>query len=183
MADDLDPLIDQLPALRRYALALTRDESQADDLVQDALLRGHEHRRGLRPGGNLRAWLFSILRNAFLDQSRAQGARRRREAQAAALAPQAMDAPQDAAVRLGQLRAAFLDLPPDQREALALVAVEGLTYAEAARLAEVPMGTLMSRVARARQALRDFEDGRTRGDGAGRAAALKLVGGRDADSA
>lgn len=177
MADDLDPLVDQLPALRRYALALSRDESEADDLVQEALLRGHQHRRGLRPGGNLRAWLFSILRNAFLDRSRAQASRRRREAQAAALTPQAMDAPQDATVRLAQLRAAFLDLPADQREALALVAVEGLTYAEAADLAGVPMGTLMSRVARARKALRDFEEGRPET----KATTLKLVGGRDAD--
>ncbi|MTH34498.1 sigma-70 family RNA polymerase sigma factor [Paracoccus limosus] len=177
MADDLDPLLNQLPALRRYALALSRDESDAEDLVQEALLRGHEHRRSLRPGGNLRAWLFGILRHAFLDRNRAQLSRRRREAQAAALTPRAMDAPQDAAVRLSQLRAAFLDLPPDQREALALVAVEGLTYAEAAALAQVPMGTLMSRVARARKALRDFEDGRAT------TPSLKLVGGRDADDA
>lgn len=178
MADDLDPLVTQLPALRRYALALSRDPSEADDLVQEALLRGHQHRSGLRPGGNLRAWLFSILRNTFLDRNRAQVSRRRREAQAAAMVPQAMDAPQDAAVRLAQLRGAFLDLPTDQREALALVAVEGLTYAEAADLAGVPMGTLMSRVARARKALREFEEGRP----GAKAATLTLVGGRDADA-
>ena len=69
-----------MPALRRYALALTRNQADADDLVQEALLRGHEGRRSFRPGGNLRSWLFSILRNAFLDRSRSRKAEARREA-------------------------------------------------------------------------------------------------------
>ncbi|ARC35016.1 RNA polymerase subunit sigma (plasmid) [Paracoccus yeei] len=176
--DDDAPIQAQMPALRRYALALTRNQADADDLVQEALLRGHEGRRSFRPGGNLQSWLFSILRNAFLDRSRSRKAEARREAEVAAHAPLSMDAPQDAAVRLSQLRAALMMLPDEQREALTLVAVEGLTYAEAAALAGVPVGTLMSRVSRARAWLREFEDGGTaQGDGP----ALKLVGGRDAD--
>lgn len=188
MPTDPDPILDQMPALRRYALALTRNPTDADDLVQEALLRGHQNRRGFRPGGNLRAWLFSILRNAFLDRNRARQAEARREAAVAMITPQAIEAPQDAQVRLTQLRAAFLTLPQDQREALSLVAVEGLTYAEAAQLAGVPLGTLMSRVARARANLRAFEDGHEANgdsggpDGPARAApTLKLVGGRDAN--
>lgn len=175
MTDETDPILSQLPALRRYALALTRDPAEAEDLVQDALLRGHERRRSRRPGDSLRAWLMSILRNRFLDRLRHHRARRRREGEAAAMAPLTMEAPQDAAVRLAQLRAAFMDLAPEQREALTLVAIDGLSYAEAAGIAGVPAGTVMSRVARARAQLRDFEDGR----GAARPA-LKVVGGRDA---
>lgn len=169
-----DAILDQLPALRRYALALSRDEAEADDLVQETLLRGHENRRGIRAGGNLRGWLFSILRNAFVDRHRSRQAERRREAAVAAYAPEAMEAPQEAVLRLAQLRGAFERLPGDQREALALVAVEGMSYAEAAAVAGIPVGTLMSRVARARARLRDFEEGRDR------APVLKLVGGRDA---
>lgn len=179
--DDEAPIQAQIPALRRYALALTRNAADADDLVQDALLRGHERRRSFRPGGNLRAWLFAILRHAFLDRSRARSAEARREAAVAAGAPVAMDAPQDAAVRLSQLRAALMLLPDEQREALTLVAVEGLTYAEAAALAGVPVGTLMSRVSRARAWLREYEDGAVPRPEAGPGPALKLVGGRDAD--
>lgn len=169
-----DPILEQLPALRRYALVLSRDEADADDLVQEALLRGHENRRGFRPGGDLRRWLFSILRNAFLDRSRHRRAETRREAAVAAYAPHVIDAPQDAAVRLAQLRQAFMQLPDEQREALSLIAIEGLSYAEAAAVAGVPVGTLMSRVGRARTRLREFEDGRASPP------ALKLVGGRDA---
>ncbi|MGA0614798.1 sigma-70 family RNA polymerase sigma factor [Paracoccus sp. KR1-242] len=174
MTTEPDPILDQLPALRRYALALSRNDAEADDLVQETLLRGHENRRGIRMGGNIRAWLFTILRNIFLDRLRSRRAERRRHDTLAAIAPQAMDAPQDAAMRLAQLRGAFMDLPDDQREALSLVAIEGMTYAEAAELAGVPLGTLMSRVGRARAQLRAFEEGKTPARG------LKLVGGRDA---
>ena len=169
-----DPILDQLPALRRYALALSRNAAEADDLVQETLLRGHENRRGIRLGGNVRGWLFAILRNVFLDRLRMNRAEARRRDALATIAPEAMDAPQDAAIRLAQIRAAFMELPDEQREALSLVAVEGLTYAEAAELAGVPLGTLMSRVGRARAQLRAFEEG------SARPRALKLVGGRDA---
>lgn len=173
MTREPDPILDVMPALRRYAVALSRDEAEADDLVQDALLRGHEARRSFRPGANLRVWLFAILRNAFLDRRRRRAAESRRDDAAAVLAPLSIDAPQEAAVRLAQVREAFLRLPEDQREALSLVAVEGLTYAEAAAVAGIPIGTLMSRVARARAELRAFEEGRGRGRN------LKVVGGRD----
>lgn len=172
---DPDPITQELPALRRFALALSRDHAEADDLVQEALLRGHERRASFRAGGNLRSWLFAILRNAFIDRKRQRLAETRREAAVTAHAPTAIPAAQEAAVRLGQLRAAFLDLPEDQREALSLIAIEGLTYAEAADVAQVPLGTLMSRVARARASLRAFEDG------TGQTRGLRIVGGRHAE--
>lgn len=170
-----DPILDLLAPLRRYAFALTRDRAEADDLVQDALLRGHEQRRQLSPGKAPGPWLRAILRNRFLDRRRHDQAQSRREAQFAQLTPQAHDAPQDDALRLSQLRGAFLDLPDDQREALALIAVEGLSYAEAGQLLGIPPGTVMSRVSRARARLRAFEDG------APARPALKIIGGRDAE--
>ncbi|PZQ47564.1 MAG: RNA polymerase subunit sigma [Rhodovulum sulfidophilum] len=174
MTRDAPPIADHLPALRRFALALTRDADRAEDLVQEALLRGHERRHSHRRSGSLKSWLFSILRNAFIDHRRGRLAEARREGEIANLAPISIDAPQEAVVRLGQVRVAFLALPEDQRRALSLIALEGLSYAEAARVADVPIGTLMSRVARARAGLRAFEEG------APVARGLRVVGGRDA---
>lgn len=122
----------------------------------------------------MKGWLFAILRNVFIDRRRSRQSQARREAAVAAHAEVMVDAPQEAALRLSQLREAFFLLPDDQREALSLVALEGLTYAEAAQLTGVPLGTLMSRIGRARAALRAFEAGEN-------PAALKLVGGRDAN--
>ena len=171
-----DPILDLLTPLRRYAFALTRDRAEADDLVQDTLLRGHEQRRQLAPGKAPGPWLRAILRNRFLDRRRSDQAQARRDGQFAALTPQAVEPPQEHALRLAQLRQAFLDLPEDQREALALIAVEGLSYAEAGTILGVPPGTVMSRVSRARARLRDFEDGVT----ADRPP-LRLIGGRHAE--
>ena len=153
MPEKTDPIAAQLPSLRRYALSLTRDAAEAEDLVQDALLRGHEQRRTYRTGGDLRAWLFSILRNRFVDHHRSRAAQSRREAEHAAMTPLAIEAPQEASIRLAQLRGAFMDLPAEQREALSLVAIEGLSYAEAAAMLELPIGTVMSRLHRARRSL------------------------------
>lgn len=171
-----DPILALLTPLRRYAFALTRDRAEADDLVQDALLRGHEQRQQLAAGKAPGPWLRAILRNRFLDRRRQAQSEGRREADYAKLSPQVVDAPQDSALRLSQLRRAFLDLPEDQREALELVAVEGLSYAEAGAVIGVPPGTVMSRVSRARAWLRAFEDGE-----APRKPSLKLVGGHDAE--
>lgn len=177
-----DPILDLLAPLRRYAFALTRNRAEADDLVQDALLRGHERRRQLAEGKAPGPWLRAILRNLYLDRRRRGQSDTRREAAYAELNPTAIEAPQDSALRLSQLRRAFLDLPDDQREALELVSIEGLSYAEAGALTGVSPGTVMSRVSRARSRLRAFEDGGAEeGGGAGRKPALKLVGGHDAE--
>lgn len=171
-----DPILALLTPLRRYAFALTRDRAEADDLVQDALLRGHEQRRQLAEGRAPGPWLRAILRNRFLDRRRQAQSETRREAAYAEISPQVVDAPQDSALRLSQLRRAFLELPEEQREALQLVAVDGLSYVEAGALIGVPPGTVMSRVSRARAQLRAFEEGQPL-----RRPPLKLVGGQDAE--
>jgi RNA polymerase sigma factor (sigma-70 family) len=149
----------QLASLRRYARSLTRNETDAEDLVQDALVRAYERRSAFRPGGNLRGWLMSILHNAFIDKTRSSRAEQRRLDALADLSEEAVEAPQEHATRLAQVREHFNALPDEQRAAIHLVAVEGLTYAEAADALDIPVGTLMSRLGRARAALRAFEDG------------------------
>ncbi|AGT09804.1 sigma-70 family RNA polymerase sigma factor [Paracoccus aminophilus] len=151
-----------LEPMRRYARVLTRQASDADDLVQGALLRAYERRAQFREGGNLRLWLMSILHNHFIDMKRSDQSLRAREADWAGLNPGFAPSAGEEAARLAQLRTAFLALPEEQRSALHLVGVERLTIAEAAELLAVPAGTIMSRVGRARAALKRFEDGEPR---------------------
>jgi len=148
----LDEIEAAIPALRRYAHALVRDRDAADDLVQDCLERAVARLPYWRGDGPVRAWLFRILLNRFRDTRRA-GAR-------AQLVPiDRVDLParpgsQAAHLELGEVHAAMGRLPDDQRAALLLVAVEGMTLAEAAAAMDVPEGTLASRLGRARAALR-----------------------------
>lgn len=164
-------VIAELGPMRRYALALTRDASAADDLVQESLLRAFEKRASFRPDGPLRSWLLSILHNCFIDARRRDDARGRRDA--AFVAEDRLAPVQDHAVRLSQVADAFQQLPEEQRAALHLVAIEGLAYAEAAAVLDIPIGTLMSRIGRARTQLRAIEEGQ------GRPRGLRLVGGND----
>ena len=168
-------VIGQLGSLRRYARSLTRDANEAEDLVHDALVRAYERRGSFRRGGNLRAWLLSILHNAFIDTLRSRRAEAVREDAAGQLAGTSVEPAQDHAVRLSQVRDAFYQLPPEQRAALHLVAIEGLSYQEAAEALAIPLGTLMSRIGRARAALRAMEAA----PGAGSNPHLRIVGGRD----
>jgi RNA polymerase sigma-70 factor (ECF subfamily) len=167
-------ILAQLGVLRRYARTLARESDAAEDLVQTALLRALERRGSFRADGNLRGWLLAILHNAFVDAERARRAERAREAAVVELRPAATPAVQEGVVRLGQIRTAFLALPEEQRAALHLVAIEGLSYRAAADVLGVPQGTLMSRIARARAALRALEEDK----GAPRAP-LTIVGGTD----
>jgi len=153
-----DDVIAQLPSLRRYARMLTRDAAHAEDLVHDALVRACERRGTFRAGANLRAWLLSILHNTFVDGTRRRKAELRREAEASQLVATTVPAGQESTVRLQQISRAFLTLPDEQRAVLHLVAVEGLPYCEAANALGIPVGTLMSRLGRARAALRAFEE-------------------------
>lgn len=154
----------QLSAMRRYARALTRSEHDAEDLVQDALVRAYEKRGSFEPasrdkGRGLRVWLLSMLHNVFIDRRRSRAAEERRVVQAMELTEDSAAPIQELHVRLSQVREAFLDLPEEQRAALHLVAIEGLGYAEAAATLGIPQGTLMSRLSRARATLRALEDG------------------------
>lgn len=179
-----DDMVSQLGPLRRYAQTLTRDREAAEDLVQATMVRALERRATFRAGGSVRGWLFAILRNVFVDGRRSDRAGQAREAAVAGLRQEAVPAGQEGAVRLGQVRDAFHQLPEEQRAALHLVAIEGLSYRDAADALGIPQGTLMSRIGRARAALRALEDGvdaGARGDGAG--VRLSVVGGTDDRSA
>ncbi|WP_246681372.1 sigma-70 family RNA polymerase sigma factor [Mesorhizobium sp. B2-3-14] len=165
-------IIGQLGSLRRYARSLTRDGVEAEDLVHDALVRAYERRGTFRSGGNLRAWLLSIVHNTFIDRVRSRHSEAARLEQARYLADGSTPAPQDHSVRLAQVREAFFSLPEEQRSALHLVAIEGLSYQQAANASGVPLGTLMSRIARARTALRQMEEAPARGKNH-----LRIVGG------
>ncbi|HHN66524.1 MAG TPA: sigma-70 family RNA polymerase sigma factor [Thermopetrobacter sp.] len=149
MADFLERIEGHIPALRRFARGLTRDAERADDLVQDCLERAIRHRRLWRPGGALKSWLLRIMLNIWRNDLRAARSRPRLVAVDDPATPPA----QTAALELAELMRAVAALPPEQRAALLLVAVEGLSYAEAANLLNIPRGTLMSRLYRARRAL------------------------------
>jgi RNA polymerase sigma-70 factor (ECF subfamily) len=172
-------VIGLIEPLRRYARALTRDASQAEDLVQDTLVRAYERHRTFRASGNLRAWLLSVLHNTFIDQRRRQNAELRHSEGMAELTLSAVPADQESRVRLQQIQQAFLSLPDEQRSVLHLVTIEGLSYQEAATTLDIPLGTLMSRLGRARAALRAFEEGQSQDPStAGRSRpALRIVGG------
>lgn len=156
--DPLSLLEDEIPRLRRYARYLTRDAVYADDLVQECLVRAVANIDSWQPGTNLRAWLLVILKNAFRNDLR----RKKREQTVSTDLPDgfgpSVAAGQEARMALLEVRDAFLDLSEEHREILLLVAVEGLQYEEAAIILDVPIGTVRSRLARARQALRQATD-------------------------
>ena len=148
-----------MPRLRRYARSLVFDSHGADDLVQSALERALAHWRQFDPRRDLVLWLLSIAHNAWLDALRRE---RRFDVLPPERVQEAMDqlppVEHDAGLRL-DLLAALARLSVDQRSALLLVLVEQLSYAEAAEVLQVPAGTVMSRVCRARAAMRQFLDG------------------------
>ena len=155
MVDFLDELETCVPALRRYARALTRNIDHADDLVQDCLERAIARRGLFRPRGPMRPWLFTILTNLHRNSLRSQ--RRRGEAVDIDSMPElSTPAPQPGHLALAELARAIETLPLDQKEALLLVTIEGLPYAEAADILAIPPGTLMSRLGRARATLRQL---------------------------
>jgi RNA polymerase sigma-70 factor (ECF subfamily) len=143
-----------VPALRRYARALTRDAELADDLVQDTLVRAlkSEH---LFHGGDIRSWLYTILTN--LNRNRLRSLARR----PAMTAIGENDAPDMAGPEAGSrdIARALASLVEDQRAALLLVVLEGLSYREVAQVQGVPIGTVMSRLARARTQIKSYLDG------------------------
>ncbi|AWB21445.1 RNA polymerase subunit sigma-24 [Methylobacterium currus] len=145
-------LLGAVPRLRRYALSLTHHGADADDLVQHTLLKAWEHRRQFVPGSSLSAWLFAILRNGFFN-----GRRKHRlevaDPDGAHAATLASAAEQEHRATLRDLQGALDRLEPAQREALLLIAVEGLSYEAAADLIGCPAGTVKSRVSRARDRL------------------------------
>ena len=158
MSAFLDEMESCVPALRRYARALTRDPVRGDDLVQDCLERALRKRPLWRSHGQLKSWLFKMMlnlhRNNLRDAARAMPA--------VALddlpVPPASSPEQPARLMLADVEKALHRLSDEQRQALLLVALEGFGYAEAARILGIPVGTLMSRLGRARENLRRLTD-------------------------
>lgn len=154
MPDDLNEIEDEIPRLRRYARYLCRDADRADELVQDCLVKAIDKIGSFEPGTHRRAWLFTILRNQFLNDMRRS---RRHQADSTLDASDealAVAAPQPSALMMADIRDAFLALSDGHREVLTLVAIEGMAYEEAASVLDVPVGTVRSRLSRARETLR-----------------------------
>jgi RNA polymerase sigma-70 factor, ECF subfamily len=142
----------EIPRLRRYARALVGDSSEADDLIQDTLERGLARLEQWRDGDNPRKWLFSILHNLHVDGLRRKS-RRPPHVGLDSLGPDQLAPAADGASGWDVDRALQL-LTADQREVVLLVGLEGLSYAETAEVLSIPMGTVMSRLARGRDRLR-----------------------------
>jgi len=150
---DHEGLIPQhIPRLRRYARALTGDRNAADDLVQDTLERALSRLHLWRQGSDLRAWLFTIMHNIYVNQTRSR-IRHPHEALDESAAEALHDREPDWA-ELRDIDDALSRLPGDQRAVLLLVGLEQFTYGEAAQVLEVPLGTVMSRLSRGRERLR-----------------------------
>jgi len=153
--DPREELPTHLPALRAFAISLTRDATQADDLVQDTIVKAWSNFDKFTPGSNLRAWLFTILRNTFFSAKR----KTRREVpdpdgiHTAGLYEKPAH---DGRLALADFRTAFDKLTPEQREVLILVGASGFSYEEAAEMTGVAVGTVKSRANRARQKLSDL---------------------------
>ncbi len=160
--DDMrEAMLAAVPNLRAFAVSLCGDMDRANDLVQETLLRAWAHQDSFEPGTNMSAWLFTILRNHFRTEYR----KRRREVEDAdggyaerLTSPEA----QTGHVEFGELREALLHLPPDQREALVLVGASGFSYEEAAHICDCAVGTIKSRVNRARKKLAEILHDRAR---------------------
>ena len=158
-----DDVVALIPALRAFAWSLCHNASDADDLVQDTLIKAWTNRDKFEPGTNLRAWLFTILRNTYYTAV----VRRRREVrdEDGKYAAHLISEPtQDWNVALNGLQAALAQLPDEHREALILVGAAGLTYEEAAEICGCALGTIKSRVNRARARLLKLMDADDAGD-------------------
>jgi RNA polymerase sigma factor (sigma-70 family) len=147
-----DSVVQLIPALRAFAWSLSHNASDADDLVQDTLIKAWTNRDKFEPGTNLRAWLFTILRNTYYTAA----VRRRREVrdETGKYAATLSTGPtQDWSLAIRALQTALAQLPDEHREALILVGAAGLTYEEAAEVCGCALGTIKSRVNRARARL------------------------------
>jgi RNA polymerase sigma-70 factor (ECF subfamily) len=146
-----------IPRLRRYARALAGDSHRADDLVQDTLERALTKFHLWRHGSDLRAWMFAIMHNVFINQLKARRELALDEATEASLESAVQSDP----LELRDLDAALRQLPVDQREVLLLVGLEQLSYAEVSKALSIPVGTVMSRLSRGRERLRAVMSGTT----------------------
>jgi RNA polymerase sigma-70 factor (ECF subfamily) len=158
MPDIAGLLESEIPRLRRYARALTRDLASADDLVQSCLVRAIAKQHLWQEGTDLRAWLFTILHNQYVNEVR----RSVREGMAVPVEDMASALPIKenalASLQLRDLRRAMDRLPEEQRQAILLVGLEGMSYEQVALILNIPLGTVRSRLSRGREALRVLMD-------------------------
>jgi len=163
-------LVTLIPHLRAFARTLTGDATAADDLAQDAMMKAWDARASYQMGTNMKAWTFMILRNQFYSEKRRSWRQSQLDQEAAERTLVAVDDP-EAPIALDELRQALNTLPAEQREALILVGAGGFAYEEAAEICQCAVGTVKSRVSRARKALHATlerggygRDGRAAGD-------------------
>lgn len=157
----LDEIETHVPALRRYARALTRDTDRADDLVQDCLERAIRKQALWQPTGSLKSWLFRILLNLYRNELRTNRRRGEHVAVDTLLVEPSIAPAQPGRIALAEMSRAIDLLNVEQKEVLLLVVLDGMSYAEAAEALSIPIGTLMSRLGRARAALRTAVGGGT----------------------
>jgi len=148
-------LIGTIPSLRAFAISLSQNTDKADDLVQETLVKAWDKQSSFQLGTNLKAWLFTILRNEFYSQMRKRG-REVQDSDGTITAGVATQPQQHGALDLKDFRAALERLPEDQREAIILIGASGFSYEEAAEICGCAVGTIKSRVSRARSRLQEI---------------------------
>ncbi len=166
MKDDLRAAIaDRLPRLRRFAAALAGTVAAGDDLVQDACERALQRAGELRDATRLDGWLYSIIRNLWIDETRSRRVRRHEDLDAAAsIIGEDGEAVSESRITLEAVRRCLGEMSADHRTVLVLVCVDGFSYKQTSEVLGVPAGTVMSRLSRARQELRDRLDQPARRD-------------------
>ena len=148
-------LLGSIPSLRAFAVSLTQNADKADDLVQETLVKAWDKHESFQPGTNLKAWLFTILRNEFYSQMRKRG-REVQDSDGIMTARLAVHPAQHGQLDLKDFRGALEQLPEDQREAIILIGASGFSYEEAADICGCAVGTIKSRVSRARTRLQEI---------------------------
>ncbi|WP_374469198.1 sigma-70 family RNA polymerase sigma factor [Phenylobacterium sp.] len=168
-------LVQLIPHLRAFARTLCGDPAAADDLAQDAMMKAWDARASFQMGTNMKAWTFMILRNQFYSEKRRSWRQSQLDQEAAERTLVAVDDP-EAPVALDELRQGLAMLPPEQREALILVGAGGFAYEEAAEICNCAVGTVKSRVSRARRALHAIlDEGNYERDGAAAGDAMRSI--------
>jgi RNA polymerase sigma-70 factor, ECF subfamily len=153
--DFREKMVAEIPSLRAFAASLSGSIQQADDLVQDTLLKAWSHADSFTQGTNIRAWLFTILRNTYYSLYRRRG-REVQDTDGMYSSKVAVSGGQESAIDLADFRTALAKLPEEQREVLIMVGATGLSYEETAAICGVAVGTIKSRVNRARVKLAEL---------------------------
>ncbi|MGO4837550.1 sigma-70 family RNA polymerase sigma factor [Rhizobiaceae sp. 2RAB30] len=150
-----DDLLGAIPSLRAFAVSLSQNADRADDLVQETLVKAWDKHMSFQPGTNMKAWLFTILRNEFYSQMRKRG-REVQDSEGVMTSRLAVHPSQHGALDLEDFRSALAQLPEDQRESIILIGASGFSYEEAAEICGCAVGTIKSRVSRARAKLQEI---------------------------